>query len=181
MEDGPEQSVAEIKLENLESGFWFAFDAEFEVNSERQHELFHVSLGVFHDIERELVPLVRADWHKLDAEGKSAHAQPHWHFVQRPAHIEGIIRRFDASQSNQAIEFSEETHLLGKVADCGRMHFAMTSLWEAKEPYKKRLFSTDDFPKWFDSLAQYIASQIRYLSEHVPPASRKNVQEFNPT
>ena len=58
-----------------------------------------------------------------------------------------------------------------------------TSLWEEEEapPYKKRLFGTGDFPKWFDNLVRYIAAQIGYLVEHVPPTGKANVQEFNLT
>ena len=45
----------------------------------------------------------------------------------------------------------------------------------------KRLFGTGDFPKWFDNLVRYIAAQIGYLVEHVPPTGKANVQEFNLT
>src|SRR5947208_14403219 len=78
MDDGPEQEVAEIVVNQRHSDFWFSFDAAFETGAlVEQYELEHVGIGVFHNIAGELVPLFRADWDKKDAIGKSKHAQPH--------------------------------------------------------------------------------------------------------
>ena len=99
MDGGPEQEVAEIIVNQRHSNFWFSFDAAFVValvDKVNKYELQDVGVGVFHNIAGELVPLFRADWHKLDAIGNSGHAQPHWHFVQRPARIEGIVRILDS-------------------------------------------------------------------------------------
>ncbi len=182
MDDGPEQPVAEIVIDGGGTGFWFAFDAAFERNADHQYQLFHVALGVFQDIGGELVPFVRADWHKQDAESTSDHAQPHWHFVQRPARIEGIVRALDAADGEevQVVDFADEPGLFEGVRNGGLMHFAMTSLWEEKEipPYRKRLFNSDDFPKWFDNLIRYVAAQVRYVVGHMPTGIH-NVLDFN--
>ena len=147
MDGGPEQEVAEIIVNQRHSNFWFSFDAAFVValvDKVNKYELQDVGVGVFHNIAGELVPLFRADWHKLDAIGNSGHAQPHWHFVQRPARIEGIVRILDSSIGETTREFTPEsqTELFGGLIDCGMIHFAMTSLWEKEgnAPYMKRVF-----------------------------------------
>jgi hypothetical protein len=185
MDDGPEQEVAEIVVNHRRSDFWFSFDASFVTLAlVGQYELQDVGIGVFHDIAGELVPLFRADWHRLDALGSSVHAQPHWHFVQRPARIEGIIRVLESSGSETVREFAPEsqTGLFGGVIDCGMIHFAMTSLWEKEEnpSYMKRVFDSEDFPKWFQNLTQYIAGQIALLVRHTPIDDAPFVKEFAP-
>jgi hypothetical protein len=72
--------------------------------------------------------------------------------------------------------------LFDGLVDCGQMHFAMTSLWEKDEQssYKKRLFDTEEFPKWFESLTQYIAGEIAFIVRRMPLGDAPNVQEFNP-
>ncbi len=183
MDDGPDQEVAEIIVNHRGSDFWFSFDAAFVTLAlADQYELQDVGVGVFHNIAGELVPLFRADWHRLDALGTSVHAQPHWHFVQRPARIEGIIRTLESSTPEAVREFAPDpqTTLFGGVVDCGMIHFAMTSLWERAEnqSYTKRIFNSEDFPKWFQNLAQYIAGQIALLVRHTPIEDAPFVKEF---
>jgi hypothetical protein len=185
MDNGPEQEVVEIIVSQRHSNFWFSLDAAFAtVAMIGQYELQHIAVGVFHDIAGELVPLFRADWDKLDALGKSGHAQPHWHFVQRPARIEGIVRTLEYSTTETVREFSLEpqAELFGRLVDYGMFHFAMTSLWEKEEnpPYMKRVFDSDTFPKWFDKLAKYIAGQIGLLVKHTPIGDAPVVKEFAP-
>jgi hypothetical protein len=185
MDDGPEQEVAEIIVDKRHSDFWFSFDAAFvTVAVLDQYELQDVGIGVFHDIAGELVPLFRADWHRLDAMGNSGHAQPHWHFVQRPARIEGIVRVLESSIGGITRDFAPEsqTELFAGLIDCGMIHFAMTSLWEKEEdpPYMKRVFDSDDFPKWFANLTKYIAGQIALLVRHTPIGDAPGVVEFTP-
>ena len=79
-------------------------------------------------------------------------------------------------------EFAPESHtgLFEGVVDCGMIHFAMTSLWEKAEnpPYMKRVFDSEDFPKWFQNLTQYIAGQIALLVRHTPIEDAPFVKEF---
>jgi len=183
MDDGPNQDVAEIVVNQRHSGFWFTFDAAFTIGLHDQYTLEHAAIGVFHEIGTELVPFFRADWDKLDAEQESEHAQPHWHFVQRPSRIEGIVRGLRAASSQLPTEFEPEPiGLFDQLVDCGKVHFAMTSLWEKSEepPYKKRLFDSDDFPKWFDSLTRYIAGEIAFIVGHMSLEDAPNVQAFSP-
>jgi hypothetical protein len=82
-------------------------------------------------------------------------------------------------------EFSpeRESELFSGIVDCGKFHFAMTSLWEKNEElsYKKRQFGSDDFPKWFKNLTEYIAGQIDYLVSHMPLGSTQIARAFVPT
>lgn len=173
-DDGSDPIVMEIMLPNgRHSTFWFSFVAAFRQEGSEKHSLQHASLPVFHDIAGELVPLFRAEWDQLAASCQdSTHAQPHWHFVQRPARIERVVLNLMRSSTNAVHEFApdEESEYLPGLVDCGRFHFAMTSLWESTDdpPYKKRLFDTDNFPKWFDNLTDYIAGQVNYLVSHMP-------------
>ncbi len=164
----------EIMLPNgRHSTFWFSFVAAFRQEQSEKHSLQHASLPVFYNIAGELVPLFRAEWDQLAAScTNSTHAQPHWHFVQRPARIERIVMDFMSSSSQTVREFApdRESEVFPGLVDCGRFHFAMTSLWEKPDDtlYKKRLFDTDSFPKWFDSLTTYVAEQVAYLVSHMP-------------
>lgn len=185
-DDGYEQHVAEILMPDQRSStFWFGFVAAFEFSAAHRYSLRHASLSVFQDIAGELVPLFRAEWDRLAASDEnSPHAQPHWHFVQSPQRI-GSIARILMRPSGQTSEFSAEepTNLFSGLVDCGRFHFAMTSMWEKNEtpPYKKRLFDSSDFPKWFRSLTDYIAGQIAYVVAHMPPVANAEANPFLPT
>jgi len=183
-DDGSEQVVVEIlTAERHRSTVWFGFAAAFELADIGKYNLQHASLTVFYDIAGELTPLFRAEWDQLDASNTtSKHAQPHWHFVQSPERIEGIVRTFAKPSAGTLAEFAPEqkSELFAGLVDCGMFHFAMTSLWEKSEipPYKKRLFDSDDFPKWFKSLTNYIADQIAYLVSHMPPTATPSVRVF---
>jgi len=119
----------------------------------------------------------------LAADQQSKHAQPHWHFVQSPQRI-GDIARTLMRPSGETSEFSPEqtTELFSGLVDCGKFHFAMTSMWEKSEtpPYKKRLFDSGDFPEWFKSLTNYIAGQIAYLVSHMPSEAAPEARAFLP-
>lgn len=185
-DDGPELMVVEILTgDHRTSTFWFGFVAVFALAEIGRYALQHVSLIIFHDIGGELVPLFRAEWDQIDASNeKSHHAQPHWHFIQNPERIESLVRTLTRPATNAVGEFSpeSESELFAGLADCGKFHFAMTSLWEKNEmpPYKKRLFNSDDFPKWFKSLTTYIAGQIAYLVSHMPSAATPAARAFAP-
>jgi len=172
-DDGGELTVLPILTSSGEvTTFYFAFVATFRFFV-RDYDLQHASLIVFHDIcAGELVPLFRAEWDYLAAaDTTSKHAQPHWHFVQRPERIEGIVRALiDPSPDFTAGEKSE---LFGGHVDYGKFHFAMTSLGR----FQKQVFQSDDFPKWFRSLTNYIAEQIDYLLSKTSPAT---TQDFVP-
>jgi hypothetical protein len=173
-DDGSEATVMEIMLPNdRHSTFWFGFVAAFRQEQSEKHSLQHASLPVFHEITGELVPLFRAEWDHLAASSEnSAHAQPHWHFVQRPERIERVVLSLMKSSTGTVQEFAptEDSEFFRGLVDCGRFHFAMTSMWEkSDEPaYRKRLFETEDFLHWFDSLTEYIAGQIAYLASLMP-------------
>lgn len=162
------------------STFWFGFVAAFRQEQSEKHSLQHASLPVFHEIAGELVPLFRAEWDQLAASStNSEHAQPHWHFVQRPERIERVVLNSMAPSTDAVQDFSPpaESELFRGLVDCGRFHFAMTSLWEKSNnpPYKKRLFETDDFMLWFDSLTRYIAEEIGYLASLMPTGFGSNL------
>lgn len=187
--EGSEQLVCEIRdADSQPSGFYFGFAATFELfdlggreEGERRatphkYMLQHASLQVFHDIG-ELLPLFRAEWdQKAASDTKSDHAQPHWHFVQRPERIERIVRMLISPPTEFAPE--EESELFAGYADSGKFHFAMSPLWDKnKESSHKQLFESADFQKWFASLTKYVAGQIAYLVKKAPPAVAK---EFVP-
>lgn len=183
--DRPEQMLLPIVVPGRENtAFWFGFVANFEISiaEVRKFDLVHASLTVFHDIgSRE--PLFRAEWDHKDAVGSSKHAQPHWHFVQSPESIEVLVRTLLAPASEAATEFvpDKESAFFSGIADCGRFHFAMTSLWEKSgtPPYRKKLFDSNDFPNWFDNLAIYIADQVSYILSHLPASATADIREFS--
>jgi hypothetical protein len=185
-DDGPEISVVEIlTADHHRSTFWFGFVGVFTVVELNKYDLFHTSLLVFHDIYGELVPLFRAEWDRDAAASEaSKHAQPHWHFIQNPGRIERLIRTLTGPPHDAIGEFvpDEEAGLFHGIADCGRIHFAMTSLWEKSEvpSYTKRQFDSTDFPKWFQNLTGYIAGQIAYLVRHMPQTATPAARAFVP-
>src|SRR5258708_3201972 len=127
-----QHGVAILDADGKATSFYFGFVANFgEIESQQNKKgqvrpwkigpvLLNASLSVFHDIYAgELLPLFRAewDWHAASDEG-SKHAQPHWHFVQRPEEIERIIQVLQG----QPHEFShEQSQLFDAVIDCGRI------------------------------------------------------------
>jgi hypothetical protein len=174
-DEGWEYAVEEILTASGQpTKFYFGFVATFGLTT-RQYALQASSLIVFQDIGM-VTPLFRAEWDREAAsDGKSEHAQPHWHFMQRPHHIEGIVRLV----SNPSTEFAPEqtSELFAGLTDSTKFHFAMSTRWDQDiKPLYKEMFETNDFPKWFQSLATYIAGQIRYLVSKSP----QTLQEFAP-
>ena len=166
-DDGREQTVTAIlSAEGQPTSFYFAFVTTFDIFT-RGYILQHASLIVFHDVYAgELTPLFRAEWDYVAAsDTTSKHAQPHWHFVQRPERIERIVRTIISPPLNFKVE--EQGEIFGGLADCGRIHFAMTSLG----PLQKQVFQSDNFRKWFESLTNYISEQIEYLISKAPAAA----------
>jgi len=174
-DDGWEYEIREILTDNGQpSNFYFGFVATFVMTTQKKYTLQDSSLIVFHDIG-ELTPLFRAEWDKQAASDASEHAQPHWHFMQRPEHIEGIVRMMSSSPTEFA---PEQTKLFAELADCGKFHFAMSTRWdEDNKPLYKRVFESDDFPKWFESLTIYIAGQIAYLVKKAPVTPKEFAPE----
>jgi hypothetical protein len=185
-DDGSEQKVIDIITPDKRiSSFSFGFVSLFAFSAARQYSLRHASLSVFQDIIGEPVPLFRAEWDQLAASDEnSVHAQPHWHFVQSPQRI-GDIAHTLMRPPGEPTEFSPEQsqQLFPGLADCGKIHFAMTSMWEKNETpsYRKRLFDSGDFPKWFKNLTNYIAGQITYLVSRMPPEATPESKAFVPT
>jgi hypothetical protein len=167
--EGTERPVCEIRnAENQPTDFFFAFVATFRQKTLNQYALQHASLQVFHEIG-DLVPLFRAEWDQeatLDEE--SDHAQPHWHFVQRPDRIEVIVRPVMSVATTEFTPYQKSELFAGR-ADSGKFHFAMSPLW-AKDKTRayKEDFESDNFPVWFDNLTKYIAGQIAYIVEKGP-------------
>src|SRR5205807_10661737 len=122
----------------------------------------------------ELVPLFRAEWDRVASEdADSPHAQPHWHFVQSPRRVESVIRDLATTR-----EFSGEGggSLFACLADSGKIHFAMTRLWDGPNAScHKQGFESEGFVKWFDALARYIGGQISYVAKKYP-----SITEFRP-
>jgi plasmid stabilization system protein ParE len=177
-----EQRVVEIlTADRRQTTFHLGFVAEFAQSPARKYSLQHASVSVFYDILGSLMPLFRAEWDQLDASNKtSKHAQPHWHFVQRPERIEGIVRAALTRAPSGAVEFASEQdgELFVGLIDCGKLHFAMSSLGERASIKKE--FDSEEFSKWFESLMRYIADQIAYLISRVPDAATPAARVFRP-
>jgi hypothetical protein len=158
------------------SAFYFGFVATFEIETQ-DYALQHASVSVFHDIYAgELTPLFRAEWdQKAASDAKSGHAQPHWHFVLSPERIEGIIRTLTSPPGDFSPGFEGE--IFSGLADCGRIHFAMTSLLDEDPASRKQLFDSMDFQRWFAGLTKYIAEQIAFVVSKTPP---RRAREFSP-
>jgi hypothetical protein len=166
--EGTERPVCEVRNNNDEpTGFFFTFVATFKQKTLSQYTLQHASLQVFHEIG-DLLPLFRAEWdQQATLDTASEHAQPHWHFVQQPNRIEEIVR----SMMSTSTEFPyERGELFAGYADCGKFHFAMSSLWEKDKPNAyKQDFESANFSLWFDNLTKYVAAQIAYVIMKAPP------------
>jgi hypothetical protein len=178
-DDGVGQQVQEVLTrEGKPTSFYFGVVANFDVRETASgHALRHATLIVFNDIcGGELTSLFRAEWdEKAALSAESEHAQPHWHFVQSPARIEGIVRNY-IGMENKFVPDQKSELFIGP--DCGRFHFAMAPLWNDKigSPSYKQVFGADDFRKWFRSLTSYVAGQIDYLLDKAPPQV-----EFSPS
>src|SRR5208282_4192222 len=162
-DDGLEHRILEIlTADGGSTSFYFGFVAEFEVGAiSHQHILRHASLIVFHDVYAgELTSLFRAEWdEKAASDIASEHAQPHWHFVQSPSRIESIVRSL--IEAPRVFVPERESDIFTGQPDCGKIHFAMTRLWDgSKPPSYKEVFDGEDFPEWFESLTRYISGQI---------------------
>jgi hypothetical protein len=163
------EPIPDAVVSRVPTNIYFTFAATFEIEVQ-DHILQHASLTILHDLYAgELSSLFRADWdRKAASDERSEHAQPHWHFVQRPEHIEGIVRII----LSLPIDFSAEqqTSLFAGLVDCGKFHFAMAPLWDGKNvSCHKQLFESADFRSWFESLTNYVADQIEYLISKAPP------------
>ncbi len=184
--DGRDHWVMEIMADgDRGSGFWFGFFARFALVESRKSTLQDVSILVFQDIRGSLIPLFRAEWAQVAVlDPVSNHAQPHWHFTQSPSFIENTIRALMRSDPDEVREFAPEAEdgVFVGLADFGMFHFAMTSLWEERDqpPYLKRQFDSNQFPKWFRRLTDYIAGQISYLVSHMPTTGVSTIKEFVP-
>jgi hypothetical protein len=169
-DDGREQTVTAIlSADGQPTPFYFAFVTTFDIYT-LDHILTHASLMVFQDVYAgEITPLFRAEWDYVAAsDTKTKHAQPHWHFVQRPERIERVVRTIISPRRD--FKSAEESEIFAGLLDCGRIHFAMTSLG----PVQKQMFQSDDFQKWFDSLAKYVSEQIQYLMSKAPAPALKD-------
>jgi hypothetical protein len=174
--EGTERPICDIRNDqNKGTGFYFTFAAKFRQTTLSQYTLRHSSLQVFQDI-MDVIPLFRAEWDQdATLDTTSEHAQPHWHFVQRPSRIEEIVRMM--SPSTEFVPY-EQSELFTGYADCGRFHFAMSPLWEKDKPNAhKRDYEPSDFPLWFENLTKYVAAQIAYVIMKAPPMPTK---EFVP-
>jgi hypothetical protein len=169
-EDSAQQPIAGVLTEAVwKETFWFNFKATFVLwaptsSSARSHIMDHASITVFQDLAAgELGPCFRADWDpRAVQDGTSTHAQPHWHFVQRPETIESIIRTLTAPTG----EFNPEnkSEIFVGVAELSRFHFAMSPLWhESDKVPHKTWFDSDAFESWFANLVDYIAKQLVYV------------------
>ena len=184
---GSQRRVCEIRgADGQPSLFYFGFAAKFELfdlgdhgrRAAHQNMLQDASLQVFHDLG-ELLPLFRAEWdHKAASDTKSEHAQPHWHFVQRPERIENILRTLANSPKDFA---SEPESVFANCADSGKFHFAMSALWDNKASSHKQLYDLVDFQNWFDSLTMYIARQIAYVIKKAPSGAAKDFVPKDPS
>jgi hypothetical protein len=179
--DGTPQDVIEILIRDSQralrrTGFYVGFVGRFNHAGGREYRLDHASLSVFYSVVGDLLPLFRAEWDELAAQGQSRDAQPHWHFVQSPKRIEGIVRTLAGAQGEPG-EFNP-TGCFPDLADCGKLHFAMASLSDDNFRY---LFDSGEFQQWFRGLTQYIGSQVGYLVETMPASDTEGIMEFEPS
>jgi hypothetical protein len=167
--------VQNILIDDESTQFYFSFAASFQLVA-HDYILEHSSLAVFHDM-LELTPLFRAEFDPRNAsDSGSEHAQPHWHFAQRPEHIEFIVRTLIGAPT--AFDPGRKSELFGDFADCTKFHFAMSPLWvKGKALSHKQIFETADFPKWFDSLTKYVAGQIGYIIKKAPSGAKDFIPE----
>jgi len=178
-DDDSPQHVFQIRTsDDSPTSFYLGFVALFRLTSStHKHSLQHASLSVFHDIG-DIIPLFRAEWDEIAALCEtSKHAQPHWHFVQSPGRIERVVRSFLLA-ANDAIDFSptgQESEIFSGLADCGKFHFAMTSLGDGGF---RHAFDAEEFQRWFAALTGYIGDQIAYLMKKTPLGGRDAVAEF---
>jgi hypothetical protein len=188
--EGTEWIVCEIRnSENQPTGFYFSFVATFERRTFTNYTLQHSSLQVFHNLG-DLIPLFRAEWsQEATLDQNSDHAQPHWHFVQRPERVEEVVRSKMIEEIVRAkislpTEFipAPKSQFFTKFADSGKFHFAMSPLWEAnKTVAHKQDFESANFPIWFDNLTKYVASQIAYIVMKAPPLPAKDFVPEEPS
>jgi hypothetical protein len=175
LDGGEQQNVIEIYTADGESTtFYFGFQSVFKFDRNTRYLLHDCSISVFHDVLGERIPVFRAEWHRNDATSPtSTHIQPHWHFLQRPARIESVLLNTQRIKSGEIMEFvpEEKAALFSELADCGKSHFAMTSLWE-KRSDTHRIFNSDEFLEWFDGLARHIADEISYVAKKMPSAAK---------
>lgn len=167
--------VQNILIDDKGTSFYFSFAASFQIVAQ-DYSLEHSSLAVFHDM-LELIPLFRAEFDPRNAlDPASEHAQPHWHFAQRPEDIEFIVRTLIGEPA--AFDPGRKSDLFGDFADSTKFHFAMSPLWEKGKPLShKQVFETADFPQWFDSLTKYVAGQIAYIIKKAPSAAKDFIPE----
>jgi hypothetical protein len=175
LDNGSEQTVLEIiTADGRESSFYFGFVATFVQAELGKYVLQNASLSIFHETPEDLMPIFRAEWDAIHASTKeSIHAQPHWHFVDHLERIERVVRR-RMQVPDEVVEFLPEQtgDLFSGLADYGKIHFAMTTLWDERDvPPPKRLFDSDEFPKWFAGLTNYVAGQIGYLVKKMPASA----------
>lgn len=169
-DDGRELPVMGIVTsDETAAAFYFGFAATFEIQAS-VYTLQHASISVFHDIlAGDLAPLFRAEWdQKAASDVTSEHAQPHWHFVQSPARIGGFVRMLITPSTEFSAEV--ETDMFSGIPDCGKIHFAMTSLQSRTPATYKELFQSGTFVKWFANLTKYVAAQIAYIVAKAPSA-----------
>lgn len=179
--DGTPQDVIEILVRDSQrtlrrTGFYAGFVGRFNHMEGREYRLDHASLSVFYNVAGDLLPLFRAEWDELAAQGQSRDAQPHWHFVQSPKRIEDIVRTLTAAPGEPG-EFNP-TGCFPDLADCGKMHFAMASLSDDNFRY---LFDSGEFQQWFSGLTRYVGSQVGYLVETLPASGTEGIMEFGPS
>jgi len=154
------------------STFYLGFEAVFNADAIVKYFLHSASISIFHNIVGDVMPLFRAEWHEDDASSATSnHAQPHWHFVQRPERIERVVRNAGPAVSGELPDFVPEhkSELFSRLADCSKFHFAMTTLWRDRSATHK-VFEDNEFLEWFAGLTKYIAGQIQYVVDKMPAA-----------
>jgi hypothetical protein len=159
--------------------FWFSFKANFDLwtleqNKGRQHFLEHASICVYQRIaDSGFIPMFRGEWDSRAAkDASSKHAQPHWHFVQRPEQFEYLFESGSPSPQEFAGEDAKANDIqkFGAVIDFSGFHFAMSPLWSPGVSLcQKQMFtSAKEVGAWFGSLTTYISDQLAYIVTKLP-------------
>lgn len=160
--------------------FYFGFSAVFGQETEIV-SLRHASLIVFCDIcGGELVSVFRAEWDAIAAANtNSSHAQPHWHFAQRPERIARILNTL--SDTPQEFGGDDESGAFAGRAHYEDMHFAMSQMWNKDRamPHKE-MFGTNEFMEWFERVATYVSEQLMYVAEKVPSGQEREFGTIPP-
>jgi hypothetical protein len=136
---------------------------------EGNYTIEQVSLVIFQGVATDEVktPILRAEWDAIASDGRSKHAQPHWHVYSSPLNNTIVLEYPKFSVETEVVDFSpeESTSLTGHVWERGdRFHFAMASKWHLDGvDAHQELLEQEKLLKWLEGCVGYIRAQLIYI------------------